>query len=158
MKGRVLTNSSHEHQYKDSVKHQMLGPIPMEDMPGMFSATYALMFTTVYRGFGMPAYEAMACGCPVVVYSDWHFNYPQAAAIVKGFRNHEGIRDAITQVMDHSKRDSMVPFAIKESERYGGITGEHSWNEMAYDMLDHLIFGEKRGKECDEYVDHLTKP
>lgn len=37
-----------------------------ELMPDMYRNAYALVFPSLYEGFGLPPLEAMACGCPVI--------------------------------------------------------------------------------------------
>jgi glycosyltransferase involved in cell wall biosynthesis len=43
-----------------------LGYVPDSDMPALYSAAMALIFPSLYEGFGLPVLEAMACGTPVI--------------------------------------------------------------------------------------------
>lgn len=45
---------------------RILGHIPRKDMPALYSGASALVYTSLYEGFGLPILEAMASGCPVV--------------------------------------------------------------------------------------------
>ena len=45
----------------------LLGYVAYEDLPSIYSAATALIFPSLYEGFGLPPLEAMACGCPVVL-------------------------------------------------------------------------------------------
>jgi glycosyltransferase involved in cell wall biosynthesis len=44
----------------------LTGYVPDEHLPHFYSAADALMYPSLYEGFGLPPLEAMQCGCPVL--------------------------------------------------------------------------------------------
>ncbi|MBI2039885.1 glycosyltransferase family 4 protein [Candidatus Microgenomates bacterium] len=49
---------------EDRVK--FLGYVPEKDLPALYSGAIALVFPSLFEGFGLPILEAQACGCPVL--------------------------------------------------------------------------------------------
>jgi len=45
---------------------RFLGPVPDEDLPGLYSGARFFVFPSLYEGFGLPVIEAMACGTAVI--------------------------------------------------------------------------------------------
>jgi len=58
---RRIEQSAREHR---GVRY--LGYVPERDMPGLTSAAVALVYPSLYEGFGLPVAQAMAAGCPVI--------------------------------------------------------------------------------------------
>lgn len=45
---------------------EFMGRVPEGDLPGLYRGALALIFPSLYEGFGLPVLEAMACGTPVL--------------------------------------------------------------------------------------------
>jgi glycosyltransferase involved in cell wall biosynthesis len=62
----VLTGSGHEGKpLPDGVEAR--GRVSLDELVGLYRTAAALVFPSLYEGFGQPPLEAMACGCPVAV-------------------------------------------------------------------------------------------
>lgn len=49
---------------------RVLGPVPDEDLPQLYSTARAVVYPSLYEGFGLPVLEAMQCGAIVVTSRD----------------------------------------------------------------------------------------
>jgi glycosyltransferase involved in cell wall biosynthesis len=54
-----------EAKIRDSNSIQV-GYVPDEDLAALYTGAQALIYPSLYEGFGLPVLEAMACGCPVI--------------------------------------------------------------------------------------------
>jgi glycosyltransferase involved in cell wall biosynthesis len=59
----ALMRRARELGLGERVRH--LGHVPHDALPALYRRATALVFPSLYEGFGAPPLEAMACGCPV---------------------------------------------------------------------------------------------
>jgi glycosyltransferase involved in cell wall biosynthesis len=81
-------------------KVDFMGYVPEQDLASLYSEAAALVFPSLYEGFGLPLLEAMACGCPVITsnFSSMPEVCQEAAFYVDPLRI-ESIADGIRQVI-----------------------------------------------------------
>jgi glycosyltransferase involved in cell wall biosynthesis len=90
---------------------EFLGAILEERLPSLYRGAEALIFPSLYEGFGLPIVEAMACGTPVVTSNVTAM--PETAgdaALFADPRSVEQIRKAVEQVVG----DSSLRQGLKE--------------------------------------------
>jgi glycosyltransferase involved in cell wall biosynthesis len=49
---------------------RVLGAVPEEDLPRLYSGALAVVYPSLYEGFGLPVLEAMQCGAVVITSRD----------------------------------------------------------------------------------------
>jgi len=79
----------------------LLGYLPDEQLAQLLSGARALIFPSLYEGFGLPVLEAMASGTPVIV-SD-RSAMPEVAGAAGNYIEPEdvvGLRDAMVRLVD----------------------------------------------------------
>jgi glycosyltransferase involved in cell wall biosynthesis len=59
----VLTGGGHSADAPDGV--DVRGNVSLDELVSLYRRASALVFPSLYEGFGQPVLEAMACGCPV---------------------------------------------------------------------------------------------
>jgi glycosyltransferase involved in cell wall biosynthesis len=91
----------------DRVHH--LGYLEPDEVPALYRSALAMVFPSLYEGFGAPPVEAMACGCPVACSTSGSlaevasgaalaFNAESAeeiAAAIERIANDSGLRDRL---------------------------------------------------------------
>jgi glycosyltransferase involved in cell wall biosynthesis len=98
----VLTGSDHPPGLPDGVTS--LGRVPDERLVELYRGAAALVFPSLYEGFGLPPLEAMACGCPVAV--SRVAALPEVcgdAAVYFDPTSAEGIAAGIVEVLDRPR-------------------------------------------------------
>ncbi|MDR0576565.1 MAG: glycosyltransferase family 4 protein [Candidatus Accumulibacter sp.] len=109
---------------------KVLGYVPDQQMPALYSGATAFLFPSLYEGFGLPPLEAMACGTPVIV-SD-SSSIPEVvgdAGVLFDPRDVDGIAGAMTRALDDAAwRERLSGLGI---ERAAGF----SWKRTADETI-----------------------
>lgn len=121
---------------EDKVK--FLGYVPDEKLPALYSAAEALVFPSLFEGFGLPILEAQACGCPVLTskISSMPEVAGKGALLVNPYDVNE-ITNAMIEVMDQSVRNKLIKNGFENVKRF-------SWEKCAAQTLE--VFEELRIK------------
>jgi glycosyltransferase involved in cell wall biosynthesis len=86
----------------DRVHH--LGYVPRATVPALYRMATAMVFPSLYEGFGSPPLEAMACGCPVASTTSGSLGEMLGeAALTFDPTSVEAIADAIRRVVDDDR-------------------------------------------------------
>jgi len=113
---------------QDRVK--FLGHVPNEDLAGLYGGAKAMVFPSLYEGFGLPVLEAMACG--TVVLTSQTTSLPEVggeAVLYVDPNKVDSITNGIEGIVINSKlRDRLLVKGIKQSQKF-------SWEKAAAETL-----------------------
>ena len=108
-----------------------LGYVTPSDLSALYSAATALVFPSYTEGFGLPAVEAMNCGCPVIA-SD----APALREVCGGAAIHvphwdvSAVAAALRAVStDRALRDTLVGSGIARSKHFNWANAVDSFSE-----------------------------
>ena len=108
-----------------------LGHVSPDDLADLLSAAGCLLFPSLYEGFGLPALEAMACGCPVVAYRN--SSLPEVVGeggILVPNLDAEALGLAAAELLgDPVRRDALVKKGLRQAARF-------SWERTARRTID----------------------
>jgi len=99
---------------------RVLGYVPEEDLPLLYSGAAVFVFPSIYEGFGLPLAEAMACGVPIVA-SDCSSipEIVQDAALLVSPHRPEEFANAIARVIeDHELRVALVEKGLNRARLF----------------------------------------
>lgn len=120
--------------YQDINNIKLLGYLTDVDLKILLSGAYALVYPSLYEGFGLPPLEAMSMGIPVIV-SDIA-SLPEVVGEAALFINPmdvASIANGIEQLAGDKKlREQLSQAGIKQAEKF-------SWKNSAGQLLDLIL-------------------
>jgi glycosyltransferase involved in cell wall biosynthesis len=110
------------------------GYVPKEDLPCIYRGAAALVFPSLFEGFGFPIVEAFCCECPVICSNTTSCpEIAEDAAVLVDPEDVDSIAAAIDQVVrDQRTRERLVQAGSR-------IAGRYATDQMAQTTLQHLL-------------------
>ena len=114
---------------------EILGPVPDQELPALYSGAIACVYPSHYEGFGLPVLEAMQCGAAVIASRDAAISETAGgAALQLDAEDHRAWKDALMGAI--TDPDRMSDFREKGLKRASGF----SWKRTA--SLTHEVYHE----------------
>jgi glycosyltransferase involved in cell wall biosynthesis len=110
------------------------GYVPDEFLPSLYSGALAVVYPSLYEGFGLPPLEAMACGAPVV--TSMNTSLPEVvgdAAVLVDPYDVDAIAEGILQVVSSP--------SLRSTLRANGLARAacFTWESAARQTLEVLL-------------------
>lgn len=126
-----LSDGIYQLPKKLGIENQVkfLGYVADKDLPALYSGAKALLFPSLFEGFGLPILEAQACGCPVITSNI--SSMPEVAgrgAILVDPYNIEDIVKGMKRVKGKGEREKLIEQGFKNVKRF-------SWEKSARETL-----------------------
>jgi glycosyltransferase involved in cell wall biosynthesis len=113
-------------QYRLTPGVHFVGAVPEAKLPSLYRSAEALIFPSLYEGFGLPLLEAMACGTPVLTANVTAMpEVAGGAALLVDPTSVEQIAEAMRQIVRNT--------SLRGQLREKGLTraGQFSWANTA---------------------------
>jgi glycosyltransferase involved in cell wall biosynthesis len=121
---------------------RFLGYCPQPDLPALYRGAAALVYPSLFEGFGMPVLEAMACGCPVVCSNTT--SLPEIAgdaALLVDPSDPGALADAIESILTApGLADELVARGLVQAAKF-------SWQRHALEAIA-ILHGVHRSLRC----------
>lgn len=104
-----------------------------QELKAAYSGAVALVYPSIYEGFGLPILEALACGCPVITCPN--ASIPEVAgetALYVSDDDVDGLTDALCEVQKLKVREFLIEAGLEQAKKF-------SWSKMANTVSSALI-------------------
>ena len=133
----IQRNRTHPPELRSVIRNSKLetrihvrSGVGTDELVALYNRAEALVFPSLYEGFGLPVLEAMACGCPVLCSNVT--SLPEVAgdaALFFGPQDEEAISRAMRSVVaDSDLRQSLAQRGLGQAARFG-------WRKMALETV-----------------------
>jgi glycosyltransferase involved in cell wall biosynthesis len=116
----VLTGGGHSRQPPEGV--EIRGQVSADELVSLYRRAAALVFPSLYEGFGQPPLEAMACGCPVA--SSNAASLPEVCGDAARYFDPSDVSQLVDAVRDVLADPE--PWRARGLERAAHFTWEHA--------------------------------
>jgi mannosyltransferase len=101
-----------------------------EELNYLYKQAFALVYPSIYEGFGLPPLEAMSCGCPVIVSNT--SSLPEVVGdsgiIVDPQNSIDNISSSLNQLLDDRVREDYINQGLSRSQLF-------SWDRAATEHI-----------------------
>jgi glycosyltransferase involved in cell wall biosynthesis len=120
------------YRYRDDVV--MTGYLPEEELARITGSAYALVYPSLWEGFGVPVLEAMRCEVPVITSSGTAMQeIAKEAALYADPGNYNDIADKMMLLYKDERLRAEMILRGKQVEK------EYSWNRSAKQLWDCIM-------------------
>lgn len=128
-KSRPIKKQLFKKEIKSWVHHT--GYIKKEERPALYRSAEALVWPSLYEGFGLPVLESMASGTPVITsHTSSMPEITENAAILIDPYNTKDIRDALKGILGSGMlKDQLIKQGLKQSLKF-------TWKKSAQMLLN----------------------
>jgi len=92
-----------------------VGRVDWDELPSLYRRAGALVFPSLYEGFGLPPLEAMACGCPVACSTAG--SLPEVCGEAAVYFDPTSV-EAMVQAIREALEGELVPQGLEQSARF----------------------------------------
>lgn len=122
-----------------------------QELAMAYSGAAALIYPSLYEGFGLPVIEAMACGCPVITTALGSLSEitPNSGALIIDAFSRESLHDALAQLQDSNVRRHSIGKGRAHARKF-------TWSQFACDIHFGLSMVEQESKS-GRYDDFMSR-